>query len=181
MTGGLPAERELQALGESLLVEWSATELSRRWSVGWNARMRTRAGVAWLEERHIDLNPKLLARNPSRVREILAHELAHLVTWHRDPSAPQHGLHWAQLMRRAGLPARRYHGMAVGDLRQRRRTFYYLHLCTTCSAWWIGKKLRRDRHCDRCGPALVHVYRAGRSVEGRRELEAIALGTGDST
>lgn len=162
---------ELQVEVERLLALWFALDLQPV-SVTWRPAMRTRAGVAWLEERAIELNPRLLAQNPDKLHEILAHELAHLVVWSRHGrKAREHGPEWCALMELAGYRPSRFHGMDVRDLRQRRRRYYYLHVCETCASWWIARRVRRDRDCRSCGPGEVRVMRAPGTSAGLAELQ----------
>lgn len=135
--------------------------------------MRTRAGVAWLDERAVELNPTLLAENPSKIDEILAHELAHIVVWRRHGStASEHGPEWRSLMRAAGFVPSRFHGLDVRQVRRVRRRYYYLHMCSRCTSWWIARRVRRDRDCSSCGPGEVEILRAPATSEGLAALRA---------
>ena len=169
---------ELEAEAARLLGLWLALDLLPV-TISWRASMRTRAGVAWLEERAIELNPRLLAQNPEKLDEILAHELAHLVVWRRHgPEAREHGPEWRALMELAGYRPARFHGMDVRSMRRRRRRYYYLHVCEGCGSWWVARRVRRDRDCRRCGPGDVRVLRAPGTGAGLAELKRRAGGLG---
>lgn len=171
----LPSTGELQRLGAELLRLWRASALQDRVRFAYNPRMRTRAGVAWLAEARIELNPHLLARCPNRVRETVAHELAHVVVFERSGRrAAAHGPEWASLMETAGFQPRRLHRMNVRGLRRRRRAFYYLHVCVGCASWWVARRVRRDRPCRACGPGVVRLYRCERTSQGLAQLVALA-------
>lgn len=173
MTSRLPDCDELRALGQRSLDTWDEPLLD--WSVVYNQRMRTRAGVAWFRSLRIELNPRLLARHPEKLENTLVHELAHLVIYQREgKGAAPHGESWCRLMDLANCSTEPTHQMDVGGLRQRRRSYYYLHLCADCSTWWVARKLRRDLVCERCGPGSVRVYRANRSRSGLRGLKGMA-------
>lgn len=165
-----PGVAALEERAQELLDQWFALDL---WPIEivWHAKMRTRAGVAWLDERRIELNPNLLRAHPERIDEILAHELAHLVVWARHGrDADPHGPEWRGLLELVGIPATRYHGIDVGAVRTRRRRFYYLHVCQACASWWIARRVRRDRHCSRCGPGEIRILRASGTDEGLTAL-----------
>ncbi|PIE22761.1 MAG: hypothetical protein CSA62_10630 [Planctomycetota bacterium] len=167
----LPQPPVLYDYGEGLLALWDAEELSGSWRVEWNIRMRTRAGVAYLDALRIELNPRLLARHPAQVKECLCHELAHLVVHRRHGRAAQaHGVEWGALMERAGFSANRTHHFDTRGLRQRRQRYLYLHQCQGCQAHWMARKVRRDLVCRRCGPGPVRVLRAPDTKEGARKL-----------
>ncbi len=170
----LPTIEELEKLGNGVLLLWNADELRGRWSVHYNRRMRTRAGAAWLRERRIDLNPRLLARHPLQVPETLVHELAHLVVYERaGAGAKPHGRAWQILMRRAGLPATRCHQMDISGLRLPRRSYWFLYLCRRCPSWWIQCQAA-VRRCPECARPPGWVYRADRSHTGHRSLVKLA-------
>jgi predicted SprT family Zn-dependent metalloprotease len=171
----LPTSGELHDYGEELLALWDATEISGAWRAEWNSRMRTRAGVAYLEALRIELNPRLLARHPEQVSECLAHELAHLVVHRRHGrAASAHGPEWAALMKIAGFAPSRVHHFDTRGLKQERRRYVYLHQCVACGAHWIARKVRRDLVCRDCGPGAVRVLRAPDTQSGLRKLREAA-------
>ncbi|MCA8972224.1 MAG: SprT-like domain-containing protein [Planctomycetes bacterium] len=101
----------LAARARDLLGMWYALDL---WPVAivWRDGLEGPAGIAWLEERTIELDAHLLARHPRRIDEVLAHELAHLVIHARiGPDAEQHGPEWRALLEIAGVRATRFHAM----------------------------------------------------------------------
>jgi len=167
----LPEVAELLAYGRALLAEWKS-ELS--FGVRYNRRMRTRAGAAWLRERRIDLNPRLLARHPEQVHETFAHELAHLVVFVRfGRDVRPHGCEWQQLMLDAGFEPSRCHRMDVTGLGRKKRKYWFLYLCRHCPGWWIQRHRVASR-CPDCARRPGWVYRADRSPAGHRRLVRIA-------
>jgi len=116
----LPSPEELLLYAEDLLLRWQAHELLDQIEMRWNRRMRTRAGVAYLVSRRIELNPRLLAQNPEMVHECLAHELAHIVVYARhEKKARAHGKEWRALMRAVGFEPETVHYMDVSEFRRR--------------------------------------------------------------
>lgn len=170
--GALPGLADLTAYGRRLLALWGRPGLV--YTLSYNRRMRTRAGAAFPLRHHIDLNPRLLAREPRVCHEVFAHELAHLVV-HADHglAVRPHGPEWRALMRAAGFEPRVRHDLDVRGL-QRRRRWLYLYLCTGCSESWFGRRARPGRPCPHCGPGRVRVLRAPSGAAGRRALEQLA-------
>lgn len=112
----------LRETAEEVLRAWGYAGWSRDFPVRWNARLRTTVGRALVVERVVELNPRLLARHPGEVREVLVHELAHLVVLRlHGTSVPDHGAEWKALMRQAGCSERATHDLDVSGLRQARR------------------------------------------------------------
>ena len=94
--------------------------------MGWNARMRTTAGVAVASRWEIWLNPALRGISPHEVERTLLHELAHLLAQHRVGRrriAP-HGQEWRQACQDLGITLLVCSmGLRVADLtRQQLRT-----------------------------------------------------------
>jgi predicted SprT family Zn-dependent metalloprotease len=94
--------------------------------VGWNARMRTTAGVAVASRWEIWLNPALRGISPHEVERTLLHELAHLLAQHRVGRrriAP-HGQEWRQACQDLGIPGEgRTHQLPFEMRRMKRRYF----------------------------------------------------------
>jgi predicted SprT family Zn-dependent metalloprotease len=119
----LPSPEELLQYAEDLLLRWQAHDLLDRIEIRWNRRMRTRAGVAYLISRRIELNPRLLAQNPEMVHQCFAHELAHIVIYARfGQKARAHGKEWRALMREIDLEPLVVHQMDVSQFRRPKRS-----------------------------------------------------------
>ena len=115
----LPSPDELLKYGEDLLLRWQRHEFLDKIQMRWNTRMRTRAGVAYLESRRIELNPRLLAQNPEMIHECFAHELAHIVVYsEHGKKARAHGKEWRALMREVGFEPEAVHYMDVSEFRR---------------------------------------------------------------
>ena len=79
-------------------------ELASRLKVGWNKRLRSTAGRAWIRESWIELNPLLVEHGVDQVRLTLLHELAHLVAYERHGRHIQaHGSEWRQACADLGI------------------------------------------------------------------------------
>lgn len=111
----------VEEVADEAFALWGVPEMRNDYRWGWNPRLRTTAGRAFLKERRIELNPVLLARHPEVVRQVVIHEFAHLVAHRQRLREPGHGPAWRALMRAAGLPPRASHTLPVADLRRPRR------------------------------------------------------------
>ena len=118
----LPSEQELEAKVCGFFEIWGLLDRLAHAEVHWNPRLRTSAGRCLPKRLQIELNPRLLARAPERIDEVLAHEAAHLATSlvHGFRVRP-HGREWAGFMAMLGLPPRVTHDLPVERARRRRR------------------------------------------------------------
>lgn len=129
--------------------ELGLAELAGRLRVGWNRRLRSTAGRAWLNEGWIELNPRLLEHGRDEVRLTLLHELAHLVAHERHGRgiAP-HGAEWQQACAELGIPgAPVTHRLDLPRHRQRKR---FLYQCPAC-----GLEMKRVRRMKRQAACLA--------------------------
>ena len=171
--GGLPSEEELEARARECFTQWGVIDLLAHIEVVWNRRLSTSAGRAHPRRLQIHLNPRLLARVPERVDEVLVHEAAHLATALLHPGSSHHGSEWANLMQQAGHEPKRTHDFPVEGLRRSRS--YFLHLCSGCGERRIMDDARAPKSCD-CDPALTDVFRAPRDKEGLSALNRHRVG-----
>ena len=95
-TTGLPTPGELEERADGLFRLWGVPPGTCQ--VVWSRRLRTSAGRAHLRHHRIHLNPRLLARHPQAVAEVLAHEAAHVAAHHQLARLPRE---WKQLTRKA--------------------------------------------------------------------------------
>ena len=169
----LPSEGELQR---------RAADLFRRWRVGntdvevaWNRRLSTTAGRAFVRRGRIELNPRLLAREPEHIEVVLTHEAAHVAAFRLfGEHIAAHGRHWRSLMRLAGQPPEVTHKLPVDDLRRRRTPrarFLYLRMCDACGDRAVLERVRYGR-CPNCARRDAYlVVRTRATPAGRRALE----------
>jgi len=127
--------------------------LGKRWGIPDLAhliqvRMSTRLRVALARARPalatVTLHPRLLDAPRPVLREVLCHEVAHVVAWQLAVSAGRrppraHGVEWQQLVRRAGFtPRATWSREEVGDLlegstvRKRSPKRAWRHSCPVC-------------------------------------------------
>ncbi len=165
----LPSEARLEARACEFFATWGLLDRLAHVEVIWNRRLRTTAGRALPKRLQIQLNPRLLARVPAQLDEVLAHEAAHLATaLVHGVGVPPHGPQWADFMAQLGLPPRTTHDFPVDGLRAQRS--YFLHHCHNCGDRRILDNSRAPRNCN-CDPRGLSVYRAPRSPRGRNALE----------
>ncbi|MFN5945839.1 MAG: SprT family zinc-dependent metalloprotease [Phycisphaerae bacterium] len=77
-------------------------------SVTFSARMSRTQGYAKVQTAEIRYSELVLStRTPVEIDELIAHEVAHLVTFQLDPTASAHGPRWKAVMKTMGqVPAR---------------------------------------------------------------------------
>src|SRR5689334_9520669 len=106
-----PDERGLNELISVALTEWSqvwrATELSMSVTVRFEPRLLRSLGRAALADGQISLHPSLRDASPALLREVLCHEVAHVVAFRRAREAGSrrpraHGAEWKALLHAAG-------------------------------------------------------------------------------
>lgn len=129
-------------------------------TAGWNARMRTTAGVAVLGRNQIWLNPSLREVSEEEVDRTLLHELAHLLARHRHRyrRIEPHGEEWRTACRDLGIPGEsRTHRLPFHSRRLKRR---FILSCPACGRH--HERVRRPRralaclHCCRAHNAGVY-------------------------
>lgn len=116
-----------------------------------------KAGVAYLQQNEIRLNPILLQENRQQfIQEVVPHELAHLLVFQQFGQVSPHGKEWQMMMEQVlNVPANTYHCF---DIRNVRQHFSYQCGCQTHlltirrhNAIQAGKQ----RYiCKKCGEAL---------------------------
>lgn len=90
-----------------------------------------KAGVAYLQQNCIKLNRTLLLENPEEfIRQVVPHELAHLIVYQVFGKVKPHGKEWQAVMTELfGLPADTCHQFDVQNVRG--KTFAYRCGCQT--------------------------------------------------
>ena len=103
----MPSEQQLPtpvALRErcvELLEHWRVADTDV--DVVYNGRLSTTAGRAFVRRGCIELNPRLLQREPDALDGVLIHEAAHVAAYRLfGENIPAHGRQWRSLMRLAG-------------------------------------------------------------------------------
>lgn len=87
-----------------------------------NPRMRSTGGRARYSRNSIELNVRLLSENPDQIKQVFAHELAHLLSVELFglTRGRGHKRAWRNVMRRLGYEPRRTHSMDTRELRHGR-------------------------------------------------------------
>ncbi|MBT3278656.1 MAG: hypothetical protein HN909_00770 [Phycisphaerales bacterium] len=157
---------------------WDCSDLFANVRAGYNQRLRTTLGRAFLRELRVELNPRLLNDHPAELIPTLAHELAHLVVHHRcNADAASHGWEFQALLRMLRLPEDRTHNLPVEHLRQRRGAaiskkkskFLYLHRCSDCGQLFVAAKAKRNCYCRACGPTMEwEIFRLPNTASGKQ-------------
>jgi predicted SprT family Zn-dependent metalloprotease len=156
----LPDGPVLREIASRVGLAWGIGDLSGRARIGYNPRMRTSLGRAFLKQGRVELNVRLLREHPSELLCTLVHELAHLAVYWQFGSVEPHGPHFRRLMVAAGVSARATHRLAVGELKRLRRRYVYRHVCGGCGMEFKARRVRRDVYCRACGPGMKwEVYR----------------------
>ena len=133
--------------------------------IEYSNRMTRSLGLAYPQRDLVRLNAALQA-DPAALKEVLSHELAHLVVRRRHGRrARPHGPQWQALMRAAGFqPKVRMDVSGEVKARMRPRTGF-LHRCPRCDVQRATRRRMRHWRCAAC-------VRAGRS--GRLEITRLA-------
>ena len=90
-----------------------------------------KAGVAYLQQNEIRLNPVLLAENGEAfIRQVVPHELAHLLVYQQFGRVQPHGKEWQMMMEQVlGVPAETTHCFDTQNVQGKR--FAYRCGCQT--------------------------------------------------
>lgn len=129
-------------------------------SVNYNVR-GLKAGVAYLQQNEIRLNPVLLAENGQAfVQQVVPHELAHLLVYQQFGQVRSHGKEWKMMMEQVlGVPAEIYHRFDTSKVQGQQ--FRYACECQThlLSVRRHNAIVRQNRQylCRKCNKMLRFV------------------------
>lgn len=127
-------------------------------TLNYNVRGR-KAGVAYLQQNEIRLNPTLLAENGDAfIRQVVPHELAHLLVFQQFGRVQPHGKEWKMMMEQVlNVPANIYHTFDTQSVEG--QTFRYQCECQThqLSIRRHNAILRQNRQyfCRKCRKMLI--------------------------
>jgi predicted SprT family Zn-dependent metalloprotease len=114
----------------------------------------------------IELNLKLKARRPRMLREVIAHEAAHVVVFDRFfHDARPHGPEWAELMRVIGYEPRATL-VKCGYRRPRHNARRVRHFCPICHFSRFAKRRMGAWRCPECRAI---------GLEGVLEIERVPI------
>ena len=149
-----------------LASKWHVSTLAASLTVEYSPLLRRSLGRASVAHSRVRLNFVLRDAPREIVREVLAHELAHLVVSRRARTGSRpHGARWAALMEAAGFPPRRripYQQTATPALDQRSR---YVHSCPVCHATRYARRPVARWRCTAC---------VENGLDGRLVIEEVA-------
>ncbi|QIM63741.1 SprT family protein [Pasteurellaceae bacterium Orientalotternb1] len=117
-----------------------------------------KAGVAYLQQNEIRLNPVLLAENGDEfIRQVVPHELAHLLVYQQFGRVRPHGKEWQMMMEQVlGVPAETTHCFDIQNVQGQH--FAYCCGCQThhLSIHRHNAIVRKQRQylCRKCGGEL---------------------------
>lgn len=120
-----------------------------------------RAGVAYLQQNEIRLNPILLVENGEAfVRQVVPHELAHLLVYQQFGRVQPHGKEWKMIMEQVlNVPADIYHSFSTENVQG--STFAYRCDCQIhqLSIRRHNAILRQQRQysCRKCKAVLKRI------------------------
>lgn len=139
---------------EELLSLWGMSDLAPSVDIAYSTRLTRSLGRTRVDRRRIRLNPVLAGADEKLFREVLCHELAHVVVHelHGAGKAP-HGREWRELMQRAGQEPRVRLSLGRqgrGEPRKRRR---YEHLCPVCQSMRTAARPITGWRCGQCRAA----------------------------
>lgn len=144
----------MQAVIDDIIQEaaslWAEPLLAKQVEVSFSKRMRASAGRALCEHGIVRLHAALGESQRTLLREVLIHELAHVVVYRRyGPSARPHGPEWQQLVGAAGLEPRvRLPAWALPKDDNPAPT--WVHSCPVCHSQRCAKRCVRNWRCARC-------------------------------
>ena len=149
-------------------------DLASRVRIAYNPRLRSTIGRALLDERHVELNTRLLRRHPGELVSTLVHELAHIAVSMRYGQVAPHGRQFQTLMQVVDISSKATHTLPVRHLRRRVGSYIYLHRCSDCGYSFIARSIRRNYYCLACGPDMSwDIFRATNNANGKAWLKLL--------
>jgi predicted SprT family Zn-dependent metalloprotease len=150
----------MKAMIASVLEALEHREAAERITLTISPRLRTSLATSTPSRLEIRLRPDVLDAPPDVQREILTHELAHLVVARRHPNARPHGPEWQALMRQAGYEPRTHipfdgtvGGGQPGRNQPKHGQWLYVHRCPVCHWSRTAKKPMHRWRCRSCTEA----------------------------
>lgn len=130
--------------------------------VTFSSSLKRRLGRALPTRGRVLLSETLRSAPSAVLREVLVHELAHIVAFRQHgASAKPHGAEWRGLVSGVGFPARTALPAGPSEVR-RKATGEYLYFCPVCQA---RRRARRPMPRWRCAACVAQ------GLEGRLVLE----------
>ena len=162
------SNQDLYHNGRNSLLSINERSLAEKFTISWNARMRSAAGRAMLQTLTVEINPKLQQFGTQEVLNTVLHEIAHLVAWSRSRHRG-HGAPWKQACADLGIPGEKAtHTLPLPRNTQKKK---WLYTCKSCDL--SVKRTRRMKRRSACA-AWCKKYNKGRYTE-RYILKELAL------
>jgi len=116
-----------------------------------NPRLRTTVARCVACKGVIEISPAVARRTIGSQREIVCHEAAHYVVWHRyGKTLRPHGPEWAALMTAAGFQPEAK-AIRCGTTGERRRSVsVFRHVCPVCQFSKRSKRRMSRWRCPEC-------------------------------
>lgn len=147
-------EGELYALAEDLGRSWSEPRLTSDLAIEFSPRLTRTLGRCLPDRRTVRLSTQLREAPTELVREVLCHELAHVVAHERfGPDIRPHGEEWCSLVREAGYrPRRRMPWVIEGEAPSAasRPRALYEHRCPVCQMVRVARTATARWRCADC-------------------------------
>lgn len=135
--------------GNEYLTAWNAGHLVDEISITVSNRLKTSLGVAYGARREVRLHRHLAECDPKLIKEVLCHELAHLVVFERfGRRVRPHGAEWKAFMRAAGYKPRAT--VSLAGLPIVFPSTWYQHQCPRCRASRPARRRMNGWRCARC-------------------------------
>lgn len=153
-------EADLYALADELAHSWDEPELASDLAIEFSPRLTRKLGRCLPERRTVRVSTQLQDAPEDLVREVLCHELAHVVAHQRFGGGIRpHGEEWQALMVEAGYSPRRRmpwvleepaSGVTPRAERQDCTRRLYEHRCPVCQAVRIARTPANRWRCAEC-------------------------------
>jgi len=145
---------------------WRHGRVSRL-QIAFNVRLRSTV-ARWVPPSDVlEIGSTVMSRDTQTLREIIAHEAAHVVVWDRSGRAVRpHGPEWAALMRAAGFEPRATL-VRCGHRRAEPRGVRVRHFCALCHFSALAKRRMPTWRCPECRAIGLEGILTAERVSGR--------------
>ena len=128
---------------------WEVEAIANDVSISLSPSMSRSLGRTNVESKSIRLSFQLLDAPSELVREVVCHELAHIVDFVKLGSQGKaHGESWKQLVLKAGFEPSRSMSLDIAKKAQFQKSF--THLCLTCGIRRVARRKMTNWRCEAC-------------------------------
>lgn len=131
---------------------WREEAIAARTTIEFSSRLRRSLGRSMPASLKVRLHAALQTGTEDVLREVLCHELAHIVAYARHGNAiAPHGVEWQALVREAGYEptVRLEAGLNIAG-RQANRVGRYVHRCPVCHTSRTARRRMYRWRCTQC-------------------------------